>query len=189
MIILSGKSHSKPPSTRGRSCPRTLSSPLTLTIVGAQHWVTVMVRRPKDCLVRAIQALYQSSLTRYSGAPSTWDATILKPVVRTRNSPQQCQRRIGAAHAKEPIIKYEPEATAFAICESAIMNYGRERIRYLKGVSCFKINTKPRLQRAINATTTVNLASEYKSSQRRITLGSMIRPFAALTTVAGEQRS
>lgn len=52
----SGKSHSKRPSSVCLSCPRTLSSPLTLTVVGDHHWVMVVISRPKCCFVTAIQA-------------------------------------------------------------------------------------------------------------------------------------
>lgn len=37
----------------------------------------VVVRSPKDCLVNAIQALYQASLTKYNGAPRNCEALIL----------------------------------------------------------------------------------------------------------------
>ena len=45
--------------------------------VGAQHWVMVVVSSPNDCLVNAIQALYQFSLTKYNGAPRNCEALIL----------------------------------------------------------------------------------------------------------------
>src|SRR2546429_223411 len=66
---LSGKLHRRPPSTVLTICPPIDLSPLILMTVGAQSCVRVVVSKPKDCLVNAIQALYQSLLIRYSGAP------------------------------------------------------------------------------------------------------------------------
>lgn len=74
---LCGKLHNRLPSGVFNSCPRTLLSPLALITVGAQHWVIVVVRSPNDCLVNAIQALYQASFTKYNGAPRNCEALIL----------------------------------------------------------------------------------------------------------------
>src|SRR5882757_3781560 len=49
-----------------------------MTFVGANVCVKVMVSSPKDCLVKAIHALYQSSLIAYKGAPRIWETLIAK---------------------------------------------------------------------------------------------------------------
>src|SRR5271170_3859217 len=94
-ISLCGKSHRRSPSIVFISWPRMLLSPLTLTTVGAHHCVIVIVKSPKDCLVNAIQASYQSLLMRYSGAPKNCDILM----------------------AMAPEMKYEPSARAREACE------------------------------------------------------------------------
>ena len=79
-----GKLHNNDPSVVCNNCPRIVLSPLTRIMVGAHHWVMVIVRRPHDCLVNAIHALYQSWLTRYKGAPRNWDALMLHIVSKRR---------------------------------------------------------------------------------------------------------
>ena len=109
-----GKSHSRDPSTLSNSCPRIVLSPLTLTIVGAHHWVIVIVKRPHDCFVNAIHALYQSSLTRYKGAPRNWDALILQNDQRrvTRGESRSVEQRImgkDSRHASRDEISSESQ--------------------------------------------------------------------------------
>ena len=48
----SGKSHCTLPSGVKCSCPATDASPLILMIVGAHHWVMVVIKRPKQAFVK-----------------------------------------------------------------------------------------------------------------------------------------